>query len=581
MSNFATLNPLNKTNNATLKQGNLRLRNDGANDQGVAGNFAIKSGKWYWEVSYASGSDPEFGLMPVNQGHVLPNRATIGSFDASAAAIISNGTTLRTPAWTTGDATGLVAQTSSGTCAVAVDADNGKMWFRKQDGSWQNSGDPVNGTNPQFTFDADWLDQTDGLVIFLMMATGAGRESVLNFGQSNFIHTPPSGFLSINTDKLSEPTISNEAAEKPEDYFAPATYAGTGTTGLSVPTGHASDFVWIKDRQDPNHHVLFDQVRGTNKALSSSPDTTLAEATTNAGTGLISFDSNGFTLGTETSSTGSTNASPAGRPYIAWSWKAGGAPTATNSASAGSVPTSGSIMIDGVASTDALAGSIAATNISANTTSGFSIVTFTSTGSNATVAHGLGSVPDWIVFMRRDTGGNDHLVYHSGIGATQNLRFNNSDLARTQSHFQDTTPTTDVFSILGTTFANESDYVAYCWSGVEGFSKFGSFSGNNSTDGPFINLGFRPGLFVVKCTNTSGSWYAYDTTRANYNPMGASAAPIGWDLNGAEASPDSSWYVDAVSNGIKIRNNSNFDNASNSFVYMAFADSPYKYSAAR
>ncbi len=356
-------------------------------------------------------------------------------------------------------------------------------------------------------------------------------------------------YLPLSTANLPDPVIDPAQESSPEDYFAPATYSGTGTTGLSVTTGHASGFVWIKDRQDPNNHVLFDQVRGANKSLASN--LTNAEATITAGAGLLSFDSDGFTLGTETSGPGSTNASPAGRPYIAWSWKANGS---------------------GVSNTD---GNVTST-VSANTTSGFSVVTWTGSESvSDQIGHGLSQKPDVIIARRRD-GTHPWVVWGEAIGTAYNSRLflNTTNAIGTTGSIGASTNTYFAYDVGGGEL-----WLAYCFHSVEGFSKCSSYVGNGNADGTFVYTGFRPAFVMIKRTDASNySWYMKDTERNLYN-----VADLQMYANASDADATSSAASnDMLSNGFKLRGTSAGVNASGgTYIYMAFAENPFKYSNAR
>ena len=527
---------------SVLSEGNLYFGDTASSGASwYKGTQQVKSGKWYFEglnVAHINGlylgwqqydGTPVVGVTQTGTAvYMQSGYSTILYTDQSS----QNNSISGSPSTNT---TGDVYQ-------VAIDVDTGKVWFGVNN-TW--AGDPAAGTG----YAAILSDSTKGVRPLLGAIGGGSYQYIhLNFGQDStfsgsktagdsadgngvgdFQYAPPTGFLALAENNI---TVDDQNLESP-------------------------DLVWIKNRSAADSHQLYDSVRGVQRVMKSDPATGEPEA--DAPNGLLDFNKNGFTIGSQ------NEVNTSGEDYVAWCWKANGTGTSI---------TTGSI--------DETNPTIAST-VSANTTSGFSIVTFSGDNSGGTVAHGIGSAPDFIIFMQTDsTAGGDHIVYHSASGATKNLRLNNTDLQRTDStFFSDTEPTSSVFTVNGTRFPTGRDYLAYCFSEVEGFSKFGSYSGNNSTDGPFIYLGFRPALFVVKCTNTTGSWYAYHAPALNYNPMGIQGQPLGWDLAGTDTTADTSWYVDALSNGVKIRNNSNFDNASNSFVYMAWAKNPFKYSNAR
>jgi hypothetical protein len=251
--------------------------------------------------------------------------------------------------------------------------------------------------------------------------------------------------------------------DKPSDYFNTVLYTGNGGTQSITGLDFAPNWVWIKDRGDTGYHQLVDTVRGATKYLSSNA--TNAEGTEAAG--LTSFNSDGFSLGNNTNY---NSGDP--RTYVSWNWKAGG--TASSN-------TDGSIT----------------SSVSANTTSGFSIVSYTGTGANATVGHGLGSVPAMILFKNLDRVG-EWIVYNKNLGATKFLYLNVTDAEGTDSgHFNDTEPTSTVFSVgtaNNTNFSGEN-LIAYCFAEKQGYSKFGSYTGNGNADGTFVYLGFKPAFF--------------------------------------------------------------------------------------
>ena len=353
-------------------------------------------------------------------------------------------------------------------------------------------------------------------------------------------------YLPLSTANLPDPAIDPAQGSSPQDYFNTVLYTGNGSS-QSLSVGFQPDFVWGKGRSYSVNHALIDAVRGSDKYLESS--TTDAEDTLS--TIITSFDSDGFSVG----SAGRLNGS--GNTYVAWNWKANGS---------------------GVSNTD---GSITST-VSANTTSGFSVVKYDGSGTAATVGHGLNQAPEMIFCKRLDRSGDDWKVYAEAIGGgTHQLTLNSTAAASTNSaQWNDTDATSTVFSIGTSAATNGTNQIAYCFHSVEGFSKFGSYTGNGSADGPFVYTGFRPAFVMIR--KTSGDrWFMGDSTRS---PTNTSDGIRLVDASGVDAefanSPAEDY--DMLSNGFKINTSDNGVNTSGStYIYMAFAENPFKYSNAR
>jgi hypothetical protein len=349
------------------------------------------------------------------------------------------------------------------------------------------------------------------------------------------------------------PTIPNGSAQ-----MAATLYSGNNSTqSINNAVNSVSfqpDMVWIKSRNIGGaNHVLTDSVRGVNRFV--LPNTTEAEL--NIANTLTAFNSNGFSLGNT-----AYDFNISGNNYVAWQWKAGGA-AVTNTA-----------------------GSISA-QVSANTTSGFSVVTYSGTGSNATVGHGLGVAPQMIIVKRRNSGVGDTnwFVYHSQLNngtnpAQYNIKLNlTSGTAGLSNVWNDTAPTSTVFSVGTNVETNGSGgtFVAYCWAPVAGYSAFGSYTGNGSTDGPFVYTGFRPRFILVKSTSAS-NWFLWDTARNTFNATTTPLFP-----NNSSAEEGTLYPIDVLSNGFKLRSASGLgpNESSLNYIYMAFAENPFKYALAR
>jgi len=343
--------------------------------------------------------------------------------------------------------------------------------------------------------------------------------------------------------------------DDPSEYFQTLLYSGNASNNRALTNDGNSDlqpdWVWIKERSSTSAHKIFDSTRGVGKSLSS-----------NSSDGeesypfLSSFDSDGFTIGT---SDGSTNAS--GDTYVAWQWKANGGTTTTNDASSTGVGT-----IDSV--------------YQANTTAGFSIVTYTGTGSEGTIAHGLGATPKLIIWKRRTDNGNNWSTQGkiSGIDTDRVELTLNSTGAKSsvdsrigrQSQWSST-----VFEVNTYVDQNASskDYVAYCFTDIKGYSKIGSFTGNGNADGPFVYTGFKPAWVLIKITNTTNNWILFDNKRSNVSGANVNGNMLRPNLSDAELTDDD---LDFTSNGFKFRRSTaGFNGDGNSYIYMAFAEHPF------
>ena len=328
---------------------------------------------------------------------------------------------------------------------------------------------------------------------------------------------------------------------KPTDYFNTVLYTGNGTARTITTDLTSTDFIWNKRRDSTGNHMLYDVVRGINKDLNS--DSTEAEET-QVGT-VTAFGSNSYTLGTH----GGTNAN--GEIRVSWNWSANG---------------SGSSNSDG---------SITST-VSANTTAGFSIVTWTSlaSGSNYTVGHGLGSTPAMIILKGRHES-NSWLVYHhknTSSPETDYLELNSTAATADYPVWNDTAPTSSVFT-CGTWsgFDAGGTMVAYCFAEKKGYSKFRSYTGNGNADGTFIHTGFKPAFVMFKRSDGgSENWLIYDNTRNPSNVVDKRLYPDASD------SEDTGSHMDFVSNGIKLKTSTGGLNTSGStYIYMAFAEAPF------
>jgi len=339
--------------------------------------------------------------------------------------------------------------------------------------------------------------------------------------------------------------------DNPELYFQTKLWTGTGSSNALTLDGSENmqpDWVWIKSRSQTHNHKIYDSVRGVTKTLGSNE--TDGEAT--VAQSLTAFGTDGFTVGTDVSVNESSET------FVSWNWAMG--TSFSNDASAtsvGSIDSSGSI----------------------NTTAGQSIISYTGTGSAGTIAHGLGAVPTWYFIKQRNTTGG-WIVYHKGNTSspeTDYLRLDKNDTTVDDAIFNDTAPTSSVFSI-GTNApvnTNGGTYIAYCFADVKGYSKFGSYTGNGNADGTFVYTGFKPAWLIIKKTaDVSESWFHYDNKREDHagNDRYYALRP---DKNSAENTTyGDNWQLDFLSNGFKLRTTAGHLN-NGSFIYMCFAESPF------
>ena len=332
--------------------------------------------------------------------------------------------------------------------------------------------------------------------------------------------------------------------DDPSVYFNTKIFTGDNSANNAVTgVGFQPDWIWKKDRGATNWHSVRDSVRGTSRQLFTNEvrgEETAAYVT--------AFGSDGFTLGTNNTDVNANN-----HTYASWNWKAG--TSFTNDASGTSI---GSIDSAGSVNQDA----------------GFSIISYTGTGSNGTIAHGLGAKPDMILIKNRSNG-QQWSSYWSPLGATKYMRFATTNAVATASNrFANTEPTTSVFTVStdGEVNENNTNLIAYCFTNIQGYSKIGKYTGNGNADGPFIYTGFQPAFVMVKRTDDTGDWAIMDTARNPFNVINNYLKAQGNDAESTDASFD----IDAVSNGFKLRyTNSNYNGNGAAYIYMAFAKNPF------
>ena len=535
-NNFCTLNPLSNYN-AALTEGNLVSAQAGHSD--TTATFKIPhTGKWYFECVATTAGGAQLGIAKTTY---QVSAGQWGSEQRIINVAFSNGNA----GYNAGNEVSYIgsAISNGNTVGVAIDSDNGKIYYAKNN-TWGNSGNPLNGTNPAATFTAsdDWQPIVYG---------PSGAVQTFNFGQKSFAYTPPSGYVALSTANLPDPAIP-----LPSAHFNTLLYTSNNSTLSVTGAGFQPDFIWFKNRTNANRHALFDSVRGVTKRIASNAtDAEVADPDT-----LTSFDSDGWSIGADTQQYGVNYT--AGSSFVSWNWKANGS---------GSTDTSGDI--------DAV--------VSANQAAGFSIVTWTSNGSNAgTIPHGLGVTPELIFYKTRNQVARWHVFIIGLIDGSIDYMHLDDTIVKQNSLSQWGAPTSSMISNLG--FSNTQPILAYNFVSKPGFSKMGTYTGNGSaTAGPFVNCGFKPALVIRKRTDQTGDWFLYD---AKINPINSSATGTGvsnialWanTTSADEPNGDAGYALDILSNGFKTTTAGAYLNANNGvYLYMAFAESPFKYANAR
>ena len=633
-NNFATFNFPDLRNNASLSQGATQLdatTYSGGNYGQCALTIPVPpSGKWYIECHIeSSGSSGGnlmcFGVVDRNDMTVSASASnyynTTGlGFTGQVNQLYLTGTLNYYYNVSDGSYSGYNVDRSftsqEAIIAMAIDVDNGYIYFGRDAGTgntgsqitWRKPSDGTTGTsnvNPESgssgtggiarTFNNNTVIIVDvsvdgGNVYKIRSTINAGQDSSFagkvtaqnetdGNGQGDFYYSVPSGYLALCSANLPDVTIGPTQSSQADDFFNTVLYSGANNATQSITdVGFQPDWSWFKSRSNASDHYLYDSPRGANKSLNSNK-TAVEDSTSGQ---FTQFTATGFDLPAD--SAGYVNYT--GRTYVAWNWRAGGGPTADNSAGAGNTPTSGSVKIDGSNKSDALAGTIAATRLTANTTSGFSVITYTgNNGSSGTIAHGLNSAPEWVLVFGRNVS-NSQMLGVTPMGFTKYASFQTTGgyFVADSTIWNDTAPTSTVFTVGSAANVNDAyNYVAYCFHSVEGYSKIGTYlgNGNTSSDGPYVYLGFRPAWLFVKRTNDTGGAIIWDNKRSTSNPTDDYLVP---QLQDDEELNNSTQRVDFLSNGFKVKNGatSNSINGSGStYLYLAFAEQPFKFSNAR
>lgn len=542
-SGYCTLNPLDQAGSNTFSNGNLNTvvaADNNAPPTVVCGSSAVSSGKWYWEVDQIAATTAG-GMIGVGDCGVSVSfrswRSTGGwYYYGNSGQKYNNGS----------GATYGSSYTTNDTISVVLDMDVGSISFYK------------NGVNQGVAYNTGLSGKT--IVPSLANGTGGGTQSyAANFGQKPFKFPPPTGFQPLALANTPRPSIV-----RPDQYVGIVTYTGNDTT-QNINVGWKPDLIWIKKRSSSSNsnHILVDTVRGASTILSSSG--TFAESTFDATWrsnwgDVTSFNRDGFTVADGSSADGNING--LNQTYVAWAWKAGGNSNTYNINDVGYATASAAGLT---------AGTITPTGASVNTKSGFSIISFTAQSSgSASISHGLGNAPGFIIVKSRDQTYN-WLVYHKNLTSNAYYLILNSTAGQDNASnaWNSTSPTSSVFT-LGSTYAGSGNTIAYLWAEIPGFSKFGSYTGNGSTDGVTVVTGFRPAVVLMKKTSGISNWFMHDSGRNRYNAMTSILFS-----NLADQEDNTYGYIDFLSNGFKLRfQNTDYNTGSATYIYAAFAETP-------
>ena len=551
-NNFCTYNPLDAKGNAnTFSEGNLKVVVSAQNtNEETRATFGVSSGKWYWEHRLAS-STTTVGYFKI--GIKSDDESNYWNVRGSDGELVNNGSTTTSS---------VRFNTAGNVVGVYLDMDNGK-WYVSVDGTLQNSADlsagsgylhnNISGTVHPYILNASSGGTHTGQGNFGQDSTFANEETAQSntdaSGLGTFQHSVPSGHKALCAKNLLEPSISPLNGERPNEYFDVALYSGNGSSQSISDYQFSPDWVWIKERSSTSSYMIYDVLRGTDVFMQSNSTVKDTSSTVN----LTSFDSNGFSVG----SGGATNQSS--QTYVAWAWLAG---TTFSGTTNGGKAYSGQ----------------------SNSKAGFSIVTYVGNEqSGHEIPHNLSAAPDMVVAKSR--GHDDHWdIFHKGIATdaeTDFIRWNSTNGASDASSvWNDTAPTASVVTLGNTDDVNKNntDHIMYVFHNVEGYSRFGHYTGNGSSDGQYVYTGFRPAYVLIKESSDNGNnWNVHDYKRDPYN-VGSNRLRISRD-NDTE---DTGTFIDLLSNGFKLRlSGTAYNGNGDTYIYMAFAEMPAKYANAR
>ena len=633
-NNFGTWNPLKKYEGSPVYSNGNLLAEDTVNDSDnvpVTCNFPRTGGrKWYTEFYFYDA----FEHTNVSSGSMLflvasdKTNSSLGVYGYAKEYIAGDGSTTYFQYRSTQNTMpyfdygwGSNISQNYGIIGILIDYESNSIQF-SANGQWGTAIFPMdsNAVISGINLSGKYNLENESLYVIVSHGGSDRFKVAMNCGQDPtfggsksptttytdangigaFYYQPPTDALALCTANLPDftPTVTGDT---PQEYFKTVLYTGQtadstfidngDNTWSKTGVGFQPDLVWIKAKNtNLMGHILTDAVRGVGKAIVSN--STNQEDTNSVKGYLSSFDSDGFKVTAGATDAARVNSSS--YTYVAWCLKAGGNSNTFNINGTGYSTYSALQTANTSLPASSTSGMIVPSGMSINTDAGFSIVSWTGNGTNGTIPHGLGDVPKVIIAKIRSAQDN-WLVYHEALGATKYLELNSSNSAGTNAGpWNNTSPTSSVFSVSSTiVWLNQdtSTYIAYCFAEIEGYSKFGSYTGNGSPDGPFVYCGFRPAFVMCKCTSdtttTHTSWAMYDNARDSSNVMNKvlyanKSINEGYRGDGSTAATDI--YIDFLSNGFKVRSityKEEINDDGETYIYMAFAEQPFKFSNAR
>ena len=563
--NFCTLNPLtqyhSQTVNGTFSNGNLTYAMSGLDSHGATMDMTVKT---YCEVRIDSigGYGGVLGFRTMDVIAQVNDSVTFQMNYQSGKIYHNKGTSLQSVS-----ISNIGGTVSAGNIVMFAYDPATYKWWVGVNGTWRNSGDPANGTG--FVFQGSstmfenmsagiswggWKGDANGLTStwnFGQDSTFGGQETAGGNADENgfgdFAYTPPTGFLAHCTGNMAvsddiDPAQTDD--DFPQKQFNSILYTGTGSSNAISGLGFQPDLVWLKQRGSGGSNMLLDTNRGTNSRLSSNNSNDEKTASSY----FTSFNSDGFTV---TGNDAISNASSG--TFVGWCWKCAGGTTSSDSS-----------------------GDITVTRQS-NTKGGFAILTYTGNGSaDQTIAHGLGATPAFIIAKNRSSSSHWAVWHQSHTGYYGQLE-SAIAWASDSSQFYTDGMTSNFIGVKGSGATNESgdNMLAYVWTEIEGYSKFGTYEGNGNADGPYVYTGLRPRLLMIRNVEQGSNWGVYDSARQTFNP---NENYLRWNSGVAEGGTSTSFDVDFLSNGFKVRSTeTDLNTSGKKFIYTAWGDVPFKY----